>query len=81
METSLLLVAAAFAAGGLNALAGGGSFITLPALIFAGVPPVAANATSTAALLPGYLSGAFALRRDITALSALQPRALLAVSL
>lgn len=49
-----LLVAAGFFAGALNALAGGGSFLTLPALMAVGVPPVAANATGTAALLPGY---------------------------
>ncbi|MGH9640782.1 MAG: sulfite exporter TauE/SafE family protein, partial [Bryobacteraceae bacterium] len=38
----LLLVAAAFAAGMLNSVAGGGSFLTFPALLFAGVPPVMA---------------------------------------
>ncbi|WP_018864944.1 sulfite exporter TauE/SafE family protein [Thioalkalivibrio sp. ARh3] len=48
------LLAAGFFAGALNALAGGGSFLTLPALMAVGVPPVAANATGTAALLPGY---------------------------
>lgn len=54
-----LITLAAFFAGGLNALAGGGSFITLPALVLVGVPPVAANATGTAALLPGYLASAW----------------------
>ncbi len=62
-----LLAGAAFLAGGLNALAGGGSFLTLPALMAVGVPPVAANATGTAALLPGYLSAAWASRRDLVA--------------
>ncbi|HEY0914267.1 MAG TPA: sulfite exporter TauE/SafE family protein [Solimonas sp.] len=62
-----LLAGAAFLAGGLNALAGGGSFLTLPALMAVGVPPVAANATGTAALLPGYLSAAWASRRDLLA--------------
>lgn len=61
----LLLFLAALAAGGINALAGGGSFITLPALIFFGVPPVAANATGAAAILPGYATTAFRFRRDI----------------
>lgn len=60
-----ILLAAAFFAGALNAMAGGGSFLTLPALIFAGVPPVAANATGTVALLPGYISGAYGFRREI----------------
>lgn len=58
----LVIAAAAFLAGGINALAGGGSFLTLPALVFAGVPPVAANATGTAALLPGYLASAWSYR-------------------
>jgi uncharacterized protein len=44
--TSPLLGAAAFAAGVLNAIAGGGSFLTLPALVFVGIPPIMANATS-----------------------------------
>lgn len=64
---AVLLAGAAFLAGGLNALAGGGSFLTLPALMAVGVPPVAANATGTAALLPGYLSAAWASRRDLRA--------------
>lgn len=51
--------------GMLNAVAGGGSFITLPALIYVGVPPVAANATGTTALLPGYVASAWRFRRDI----------------
>ena len=49
-----LLFAAALAAGAINALAGGGSFITLPALLFPGLPPTGANATSATAVLPGY---------------------------
>ena len=52
MFDSALLLAAAFVAGALNAVAGGGSFLTLPALVFTGVPPVVANATGTVALLP-----------------------------
>ncbi|HEY0835996.1 MAG TPA: sulfite exporter TauE/SafE family protein [Azospirillum sp.] len=60
-----VLLAAAFLAGAMNAMAGGGSFLTLPALIFAGVPPVAANATGTVALLPGYMSSAYGFRHDL----------------
>jgi len=60
-----LLLAAAALAGALNAVAGGGSFLTLPALVFTGVPPVAANATGTVALLPGYMAGAWGFRRDM----------------
>lgn len=62
---NLLLLGAAFIAGALNAVAGGGSFLTLPALVFAGLPPVTANATGTVALLPGYMAGAFGFREDI----------------
>lgn len=61
----LLIAGAGFAGGLLNAVAGGGSFFTLPALLFAGLPPVMANATGTAALLPGYLASAWRFRRDI----------------
>jgi uncharacterized membrane protein YfcA len=60
-----LLLAAAFVAGALNAVAGGGSFLTLPALVFTGVPPVVANATGTVALLPGYMAGAWGFKDDM----------------
>ena len=62
--TVVLFIAAAVG-GALNAVAGGGSFFTLPALIFAGVAPVAANATSTLALWPASVSSTFAYRGDI----------------
>ena len=62
---AVLLFLAAAIGGGLNAVAGGGSFLTLPALIFAGVPPVVANATSTLALWPASISSTFAYRGDI----------------
>jgi uncharacterized membrane protein YfcA len=61
----LILGLAGFCAGMLNAVAGGGSFITLPALIFVGVSSISANATGTAALLPGYIASAWRFRRDI----------------
>ncbi len=61
----IIIIAAGFLGGMLNAVAGGGSFITLPALIFVGVPPVMANATGTAALLPGYIASAWRFRKDI----------------
>jgi uncharacterized membrane protein YfcA len=51
--------------GALNSVAGGGSFIGLPALIYAGVPPVIANATTTMALWPASLSSVAAYRHDI----------------
>ena len=76
-----LLLAAAFVAGALNAVAGGGSFLTLPALIYTGVPPVAANPTGTVALLPGYVSGALGFREDMRAPPGLSMGALVAWSL
>lgn len=77
----LLLLAAAFFAGAMNAVAGGGSFLTLPALIYAGVPPVAANATGTVALLPGYASGVYGYRQDLAPVGDLGLPLLAAVSL
>jgi uncharacterized membrane protein YfcA len=63
--SDLLLVAGAGLLGGaMNAIAGGGSFVTLPALVAAGVPSLNANATSTVALVPSALATAFAYRRD-----------------
>lgn len=79
-NTSLLL-AAAFVAGALNAMAGGGSFLTLPALVFTGMPPVIANATGTVALLPGYMSGAWGFREDMEAPPGLSMRTLVVLSL
>lgn len=67
MVEIVLLFAAGFAGGVVNALAGGGSFITFPALLFVGVPPVSANATNTFASCSGYLSGAWALRHEMAA--------------
>ena len=79
-DLSLLLVAA-FVAGALNAVAGGGSFLTLPALVFTGVPPVVANATGTVALLPGYAAGAWGFREDMQAPPGLSLRAVVVLSL
>ncbi len=60
-----LLLTAAFFAGALNAMAGGGTFLTLPALMLVGVPPVAANATGTVALLPGYVASSWGFRQAL----------------
>ncbi len=61
----IILFIAAFFGGILNAIAGGGSFLTFPALVFAGVPPVAANATSAVAVFPGYLGAVTGFRKEI----------------
>ena len=71
--TMALLCSAAFLGGALNTIAGGGSFLTLPALAFVGVPLVMANATGAVALLPGYLTGAWALRGGVSAERPLLP--------
>jgi uncharacterized membrane protein YfcA len=61
----VILAAAAFTAGVFNALAGGGSFFSFPALLGMGLPPINANATSTVALWPGHISSLVALRRQL----------------
>lgn len=65
LSDGAILAAAAFGAGMLNTVAGGGTFLTFPALVFAGIPPVAANATSAVAVFPGYLAGALGFRREL----------------
>lgn len=67
--TYVLLIAAAFFAGAINSMAGGGSFLTFPSLVFAGVPAVMANATSTVALVPGAMASAISYRVDIQRLN------------
>jgi uncharacterized protein len=62
-----ILGAAAFVAGALNAMAGGGSFLTFPALLGIHVPPVNANATNTVALWPGQLASIIAFRAELAA--------------
>lgn len=80
METYLILTLAGLAAGALNAIAGGGTFLSFPALVWVGVPPVIANATATLAALPGYLSSAYAFREDIRASNSLPVPVVLGVA-
>src|SRR6266702_3600313 len=61
----LWLVAASLIAGVINAMAGGGSFISFPAMLAIGVPPIQANATNTVALWPGQLASVWALHADL----------------
>ncbi len=63
--TIALVGGGAFLAGGMNAMAGGGTFFSFPALLAAGVPPVTANASNTVALWPASLSSAWAYRREL----------------
>jgi uncharacterized membrane protein YfcA len=67
LSQALLLFAAAAIAGTLNALAGGGSFISFPVLLFLRVPPVQANATNTVALWPGLAASALAYLKRLDA--------------
>ena len=57
--------AGALAAGGINAIAGGGTLVSFPILVALGVPSVHANATNTVAVCPGYFGGAFAQRATV----------------
>jgi uncharacterized membrane protein YfcA len=61
----LLIVLAGFGAGFINALAGGGSFLTFPSLLAAGLPAIDANATSTVALFPAQVATTWAYRKTL----------------
>jgi uncharacterized protein len=77
MSPLLLIAGAGVMAGMMNALAGGGSFVTLPALIAVGVPSVTANTTSTVALFPGQLTSAWTYRDGLGPLGEVSLRSLL----
>lgn len=79
--TYVLLIAAAFAAGALNSVAGGGSFLTFPSLVFAGIPAVVANASNTVAIFPASIASAIAYKEDIERLNEKQLKWWLFVSL
>lgn len=76
----LVLFAASAFAGAQNALAGGGSFVTFPALLLAGLDPRAANITSTVALFPGQAVSGWVGRSMVAGTPGLSVRALVAVS-
>jgi uncharacterized membrane protein YfcA len=81
LSTIPWLLGAGLLAGAMNAVAGGGTFVTLPALVLAGVPSVVANASSTVALFPGGLASTWAYRADLSAPRGVSLRTLVAVSL
>jgi hypothetical protein len=60
-----LLAVAGIAAGSVNAVAGGGSLLSFPALVATGLPPLTANVTNTVSLWPGYLGAVAAYRHDV----------------
>jgi uncharacterized membrane protein YfcA len=65
-DTAILAVAGLLA-GVMNAVAGGGTFLTFPALVFTGIPSVAANQTSTIAVFPGQIASFWAYRNILAA--------------
>ncbi|SAK47712.1 hypothetical protein AWB76_01073 [Caballeronia temeraria] len=81
MEPFLLVTGAGFLAGAMNALAGGGSFVSLPAMIAAGLPPVQANASSTVALFPGGVVSAWAYREGLGPVGSVSIRRMLVTTL
>jgi len=81
MTNLLLLIVSAFLAGGLNSIAGGGSFLTFPALVYAGIPVVSANATSAVAVFPGYIGSTLGFRKELAALDPAQRRRLILLAL
>ncbi|SRR5579875_156599 len=81
MLNLVILFFAAMLGGALNSVAGGGSFISFPALIFTGVPPINANATNTVALWPGSVASVGAYRRELASLDRVVLGVLSAISL
>ncbi|MGC1381155.1 MAG: sulfite exporter TauE/SafE family protein [Candidatus Baltobacteraceae bacterium] len=69
MTTAQIVVPgiAAFVAGAMNSVAGGGSFLSFPALVFAGIPPISANATNNAAMWVGTIGSARGYREEVAA--------------
>ncbi|APU14103.1 putative permease [Actinoalloteichus fjordicus] len=77
----VFLLLAGIAAGALNAAGGGGTFLALPALVAAGLPPVTANAASTVALVPGAVVGAWVYRREVVPVGVTSTTALTVTSM
>ena len=61
----LIAFGAAFAAGAINSVAGGGTLVSFPALVWLGLPSITANATSTVAIWPGSVGGMFGFRHEL----------------
>ena len=80
MDNTFLILAAGLLAGAMNALSGGGSFVTLPALIAVGLPSVQANASSTVALFPGGAASAFTYRDNLRSVGSASLQSLVLVT-
>ena len=81
MPHFLPLVLAGLLAGTMNAVAGGGSFVSFPVMVLVGLPPIAANATSTVALFPGTMASTWAYRDDLRGIAGISLKLLLPISL
>src|ERR1700686_4710912 len=66
--SSLIIFGAAFVAGAINSIAGGGTLISFPVLVWLGRNPILANATNAAALWPGSFAGMVGFRKDLATL-------------
>ncbi|MEW1654243.1 MULTISPECIES: sulfite exporter TauE/SafE family protein [unclassified Streptomyces] len=80
IEISLVLLTG-IVAGALNAIGGGGTFVALPALVAFGLPPVAANAVSRVALVPGAVASAWVYRRELAPVGGTSTKTLTVVSM
>ena len=80
MHNAIIVAGAGLLGGAMNAIAGGGSFVTLPVLVAVGVPSLFANATSTVALVPSALATAFAYRHDFHGFDGVKLSTMAAVS-
>jgi len=80
MHRLALLAAAGLLAGTMNAIAGGGSFASFPAMVFAGLPAITANASSTVALFPGTMTSAWAYRSGFVQVGEIRMRLMLPVT-
>lgn len=81
MDWHGVLAGAGFIAGAMNSIAGGGTFVTLPALTLVGLPPTIANASSTVALFPGTLASSWAYRDEVRPLERVGTAGMLTLSL
>jgi hypothetical protein len=80
MQHFLLLILAGLLAGTMNAVAGGGSFVSFPVMVLIGLPPIAANASSTVALFPGTMASTWAYRDDLRGVAGISLKVLLPIS-
>jgi uncharacterized membrane protein YfcA len=81
IASTAALLASGFAAGTVNAVAGGGSLVTFPTLLALGLAPVPANVTNSVAVVPGYLASVFGSRTDLMAIARSRGRRRLAALL